>query len=103
MSAARRSSRTTRHRAAIGWSDKIVADVDAVFLGVGDLAYGPRVVALCVAQRHICYERRVVAASKPSATATILEKMDSSRARSDFGYPVRSVFMWCSYATIIPR
>src|SRR6266550_2276245 len=53
MSAARRSSCTTRQRAAIGCSDKIVADVDAVFLGVGDLDDGARVVALGVAVREV--------------------------------------------------
>src|SRR3989475_4235685 len=42
INAARPSPRTSRQRAAMGWSDKMVADVDAVLRGVGDLHDGDR-------------------------------------------------------------
>src|SRR2546426_7051099 len=53
ISAARPSPRTSRQRAAMGWSDKIVADVDAVFRGVGDFDDGAREVALLITLREI--------------------------------------------------
>src|SRR5882672_3236049 len=45
--------RMARHRAAIGCSDKVVADVDAVFSGVGDLHDRTGMVAFGIALREI--------------------------------------------------
>src|SRR3989449_5277100 len=62
INAARPSPRTSRQRAAMGWSDKMVADVDAVLRGVGDLDDGAREVALLITVREIgerSEERRV--------------------------------------------
>src|SRR5437660_8171074 len=42
-------ARSACHRRAIGWSDKVVADLDPVLLRVGDLDDGPRIVALLIA------------------------------------------------------
>src|SRR2546425_10020682 len=42
INAARPSPRTSRQRAAMGGADKKVADVDAVFRGVGDFDNGGR-------------------------------------------------------------
>src|SRR5438445_11271290 len=53
INAARPSPRTSRQRAAMGWSDKIVADVDAVLRGVGDFDDGAREVALLITLREI--------------------------------------------------
>src|SRR5205809_6279725 len=53
INAARPSPRTSRQRAAMGWSDKMVADVDAVLRGVGDLDDGAREVALLITVREI--------------------------------------------------
>src|SRR2546427_9963209 len=57
INAARPSPRTSRQRAAMGWSDKMVADVDAVLRGVGDLDDGAREVALLITVREIGEER----------------------------------------------
>src|ERR1041384_3899583 len=56
ISAARPASRTVRHRAAMGRSDKVVADLEAVFDRVGDLDDGAREVALLIALREIGQE-----------------------------------------------
>src|SRR5881628_2319956 len=53
-------ARMARQRAAMGWSDKVVADVDAVFRGVGDLDDGPREVPLPIALREIGEGPRVL-------------------------------------------
>src|SRR5437016_12003451 len=55
MSAARRRSpaRRVRQRAAIGCSDKVIADVDAVLDRIGDLDDGAGEVALRVALRQV--------------------------------------------------
>src|SRR2546425_83194 len=47
---------SARHRAATAFSDKVIADVDAVFDRVGDLDDGPREVAVGVFRSE---ERRV--------------------------------------------
>src|SRR2546428_12351688 len=44
---------SARHRAAMAFSDKVIADVDAVFDRVGDLDDGPRGVAVGVFLREI--------------------------------------------------
>src|SRR5690348_1126537 len=56
-------SRTARHRAAIGCSDKVVADVDAVLQRIGDLDDGARIVPLGIALREIGEEARVLHAA----------------------------------------
>src|SRR2546421_2902429 len=55
MSAARRRSpaRRVRQRAAIGCSDKVIADVDAVLDRIGDLDDGAGEVALRIALRQV--------------------------------------------------
>src|SRR6266550_3050316 len=59
ISAARRSARTARQRAAIGWSDKVVADLDAVLRRVADLDDGSGEVALFIALREVDHGARV--------------------------------------------
>src|SRR5438552_4229905 len=53
ISAARRWARTARHRAAIGWSDKVVADLDAVLRRIADLDDRPRELAGFLLLREI--------------------------------------------------
>src|SRR5438105_229390 len=62
MSAARRRSpaRRVRQRAAIGCSDKVIADVDAVLGRIGDLYDGAGEVALRVALRQVGEKPRLV-------------------------------------------
>src|SRR2546428_5893252 len=47
------SARIARHRRAIGCSDKVVADLEAVFLRVGDFDDGPREVATRITLRKV--------------------------------------------------
>src|SRR5437870_982339 len=66
MSAARFAParpRMARQRAAIGCSDKVVTDVDAVFDGVGDLDDGAGIVALRIALGEIGEEPGVLHAA----------------------------------------
>src|SRR6266704_5626631 len=58
ISAARRASRTARHRAAMGGarSDKVVADLEAVFDGVGDFDDGAGEGTLLIALRQVGQE-----------------------------------------------
>src|SRR2546430_17133233 len=62
MSAARRRSpaRRVRQRAAIGCSDKVIADVDAVLGRIGDLDDGAGEVALRIALRQVGEEPGLV-------------------------------------------
>src|SRR3977135_471545 len=63
MSAARRapvSPRMARQRAAIGCSDKVIADVDAVLDGVGDLHDRAGMIAFGVFLREVGEESRVL-------------------------------------------
>src|SRR6266480_2763130 len=63
MSAARRAPalpRMARQRAAMGCSDKVVADVDAVFYGVGDLHDRAGMMAFGIALREVGQESGVL-------------------------------------------
>src|SRR5690349_13666241 len=53
----------TRQRAAMGCSDKVVGDVDAVLEWVGDLHDRPREMTLCVALGEVRQEARVLNAA----------------------------------------
>src|SRR6266704_392713 len=91
MSAARfpvPAFRMARHRATIAWSDKVVADVDAVFDGIGDLDDRAGEGTLGIALGEI--------SQKAGMLQCTVGRGHDPRARPDFGYPVRSVFMWCS-------
>src|SRR2546425_11450111 len=53
INTARPSPRTSRQRAAMGWADKIVAEVDGVFRGGGDFDNGGRGSALVITLREM--------------------------------------------------